>query len=86
MKAVTLKNCPFCGAQAELLFRRYEGTGASGMETPEPYVRCTTAWCVVMAAVPCDDWPYGQARGALTQAQAIEVAAERWNSRILTGI
>ncbi len=75
-----MKKCPFCGAPGEIKQYRYEGTGASGMETPTPYARCSEG-CCEMTPVDCDDWPYGQARGALSNKQAHVVAEERWNTR-----
>lgn len=77
-----LKACPFDGAPAVLDFNRYHGTGASGMETPEPYVRCSTPGCVRMAPIPCDDWPYGRTVGALTSKQARAKAVKLWNNRV----
>lgn len=75
-----LKSCPFCGGEAEIRLHRYHGTGASGMETPEPYAACKSG-CVAMNPVPADDWPYGQAHGANTSEQARAIVIAAWNTR-----
>jgi hypothetical protein len=72
--------CPFCGGKAEVRLYRYAGAHASGMETPEPYVACTNG-CVAMEPVRCDDWPYGRKNGALSSAEARQVAINAWQTR-----
>jgi hypothetical protein len=73
--------CPFCGAKGEIRLHHYHGTGASGMETPEPFAACSHG-CVVMSPVRCDDWPWGRQHGLLTSEQARQVAIDRWNKRV----
>ena len=78
-----LEPCPFCGGEAKIKDHRIGGTGSSGMETPHPYPCCTKCQAR-LPAIPCDDWPYGQANGALTYKQARAEAIAAWNTRATT--
>lgn len=77
-----LKPCPFCGGDAVLKKQRYAGTGASGMETPWPYIMCNKCKLAQMPLY-CDDWAKGprSKRRHLNykEAEAQQVAA--WNTR-----
>jgi hypothetical protein len=75
-----LKPCPFCKGEAEIAWHRIGGTGASGMETPEPFARCKSG-CVEMQPIRCTDWPYGKRDGLPTSEQAKEMAIAAWNTR-----
>lgn len=75
-----LMPCPFCGGEAEISDHRYQGTMASGMETPEPYAGCRVD-CVRMRPVRCDESPFGKSNGSLTYEQARARAIEAWNRR-----
>jgi hypothetical protein len=72
--------CPFCGGTAEIRLNRYHGTGASGMETPEPYAACKGG-CIEMKPVRCDDWPSGRKLGLPTSAEARQIAINAWQTR-----
>jgi hypothetical protein len=76
-----LKPCPLCGGEAVIIDNREAGTGASGMETPEPSIRCTKCK-LETARVRCTDWPYGRASKMLTYKQARESIITAWNTRI----
>lgn len=79
MSLPELKPCPFCGGAGEIADHHYRGTGASGMETPEPFARCKGG-CVTMPKVNCTGWPYG--KGKLpTYKQARQQAIAAWNTR-----
>ena len=73
--------CPFCGGSAVVNDWHYSGTGASGMETPHPFVICTQCGCE-LPKVACDDWPYGRKNGALTYEQAKAQAITAWSSAV----
>lgn len=75
-----LKNCPLCDGPAKLDYARVGGTGSSGMETPEPFIQCTT--CFLKTRIfRCTDWPYGKKDGIPTQKQAVAALIEYWNKR-----
>lgn len=75
-----LKPCPFCGGKADLKNQHYTGTGASGMETPWPFVSCNE--CGVRSVpVECDNSSYGQRTKAKTYRQALEMTVIAWNTR-----
>lgn len=75
-----LKNCPLCGGECAVSDHHYLGTGASGMETPWPFVTCNK--CGLRSVpVQCDDSPYGERTKAKSYKTAKAEAIAAWNAR-----
>ena len=80
-KPATPLPCPFCGGGAMVRQYQYQGTGASGMETPEPYIRCAKCGAE-QPRVQCDDSPYGRKNNRKTYVEAKAEAIAAWNRRV----
>lgn len=75
-----LAACPLCRGEAEIIRHRYAGTGASGMETPEPSIRCKKCR-LETRQYRADDWPSGRKAGTPTYKQAEAELIKDWNTR-----
>lgn len=64
-ESTTLRACPFCGSEAELLWREEIANIHLGTKWTVPYIECKRCGCCTRSFLPCDE----------------ERAIDAWNAR-----
>ena len=76
----SLLKCPFCRSDGIYSYKRYEGTGASGMEPPAVFAGCKNN-CASFSGGYIQDWTYEKEWTEKNKEVHI-LAASRWNKRV----
>ena len=74
-----LLNYPFCGSEGVYSYKRYEGTGASGMEPPAVFAGCKNNYASFSGGYT-QDWTY-EKEWTEKNNEAHLLAASKWNKR-----